>query len=144
MRTITINKDQELYVIPSGNGFSCLGFNVCETRIQRLSSELGYLINKKIKIGTKKHYNQYCFLVNAAKRKHEQTGWRSSSQLNPDLIGMEGKRIEAILYGEKTRFIIGKSTGFIPCHLEIKTKRSHGGGALPVEREYLKVIRVIS
>ncbi|MGL5329844.1 MAG: hypothetical protein ACRDD7_11270 [Peptostreptococcaceae bacterium] len=31
---------------------------------------------------------------------------------------------------EKTSCYIGKSTGFIPCYLEIKRKNSSGGGAL--------------
>ena len=30
-------------------------------------------------------------------------------------------------WGEMRRFIVGKSTGFIPIHLEIKTRRSRDG-----------------
>jgi hypothetical protein len=30
---------------------------------------------------------------------------------------------------ERSRFIVGKSTGWAPIHLEIKTRRSTGGAA---------------
>ena len=126
-----INTDQGLYVLSAGkDGFICLGFDVCEKRMQALATELKIHLQDRRK-GTAAHYYTYRKLVSIAGKKHKLTGWRSSSELNPKLIGLEGKRIEAILYGEKTRFIVGKSTGWIPCHLEIKTTRSMGGGTLP-------------
>lgn len=48
--------------------------------------------------------------------------YRDNSHLSPQLIGLEGWRVEAVdIHGERRRFIVGKSTGWRPCHLEIKT-----------------------
>lgn len=67
---------------------------------------------------------------------------RDNSGLSPQLIGLEGWRVEVVAeQGEKPyRFIVGKSTGWRPCHLEIKTTRSHGGG--PAYRVYASVRKI--
>ena len=56
---------------------------------------------------------------------------RDNSDLCAQLIGMEGWRVEVIDAevngGRKRRFIVGKSTGWRPCHLEIWNSRSRGG-----------------
>jgi hypothetical protein len=63
---------------------------------------------------------------------------RSKAGLTPQLIGLEGWRVEVVTtYGERRRFIVGRSTGWIPCHLEVHNTRSHGGVA--AEREYASV-----
>ena len=136
MKTLKINKEQKLYVISSGSGYTRLGFDVCYTRAHNLNKELhgingplfgtpGPVLNKP---GTIKLYKQYQFLINEAKELNIKTGWKSKSELIPEFIGNEGRRVEVITsYGEKSRFIIGKSTGFIPCHLEIKKSNSNGG-----------------
>jgi hypothetical protein len=63
---------------------------------------------------------------------------RDNSKLSPQLIGKEGYRVEAVdKHGERRRFIVGKSAGWRPCHLEIKRHISSGGG--PADREYASV-----
>lgn len=63
---------------------------------------------------------------------------RDNSGLTKQLTGLEGWRVEVTDDGgNKWRFIVGKSTGWRPCHLEIKTTRSHGG--LPVCGRYASV-----
>jgi hypothetical protein len=53
---------------------------------------------------------------------------RSLSGLTPELIGLEGWRIEATYPdGTKSRFYVSRSTGWRPCHIEVKTRRSFGG-----------------
>lgn len=60
------------------------------------------------------------------------------SDLTPQLIGLEGWRVEVITsYGEKRRFIVGRSTGWKPIHLEVLTKRSLGGSG--AEKLYASV-----
>lgn len=55
---------------------------------------------------------------------------RDYSGLNPQLKGLEGWRVEVTNNeGEVYRFIVGRSTGWIPCHIEIKNARSSGGMA---------------
>lgn len=129
MKKVTINKEQNLYVIPCGNGFSCLGFDVLMRKAKNLADELG--LTFKAKKGTLNAYFEYSEILAAASKKHLQTGWRSKSELFAPFIGNEGKRVEVIYtHGEVQRFTIGKSTGFIPCHLIIKRSNSTGGEAL--------------
>lgn len=53
---------------------------------------------------------------------------RSADNLSPQLIGLERKRVEVVdTFDEKRRFYVGMSTGWIPCHLEVKTRASSGG-----------------
>ena len=59
---------------------------------------------------------------------------RDNSGLTPQLIGLEGWRVEVVdCYSdeegqpEPRRFIVGKSTGWRPCHLELRNRRSRGG-----------------
>jgi hypothetical protein len=53
---------------------------------------------------------------------------RNNSGLTKQLVGLEGWRVEVTDDGgNKWRFIVGKSTGWRPCHLEVKTRRSKGG-----------------
>lgn len=64
---------------------------------------------------------------------------RDNSHLSPQLIGLEGYRVEAIDdYGERRRFYVGKSTGWIPIHLEVKTRRSLGG--MGASKHYASVL----
>lgn len=66
---------------------------------------------------------------------------RDWSGLSPQLRGLEGFRVEVVRTdGERSRFIVGRSTGWRPCHLEIKTRRSLGG--MSADREY-QVVRPI-
>lgn len=63
---------------------------------------------------------------------------RDLSGLTPQLTGLEGKRVEVVTtYGERRRFWVGRSTGWRPCHLEVKLRTSSGGMA--ADREYLSV-----
>lgn len=63
---------------------------------------------------------------------------RDNSGLSPQLVGLEGYRVEVVTtYGETRRFIVGKSTGWKPSHLEIARRDSMGGGA--AEKEYASV-----
>ena len=138
-KPVTINEEQRLFVIPCGDGYSCLGFDVCERRTVALARELAALgesIPQPEPVGTLARYQQYEALIDVALAHNRKSGWRSKSELTPELVGYEGKRVEVRhRWGtdkavEVVRFIVGKSTGWIPCHLEIKTKRSTGGGAV--------------
>lgn len=60
------------------------------------------------------------------------------SGLSPQLRGLEGYRVEVVTtYDEKRRFIVGRSTGWRPIHLEISRRNSMGGGG--AEKEYKSV-----
>lgn len=60
----------------------------------------------------------------------EQAALRSDAGLTPALLGHEGWRVEVTRSsGAKERFIVGRSTGWIPCHIELKLRTSTGGPA---------------
>jgi hypothetical protein len=60
------------------------------------------------------------------------------SDLSPQLTGLEGRRVEVTTTeGQKRRFIVGRSTGWKPIHLELPRRDSSGGVA--AEREYASV-----
>lgn len=135
--SVTVNRKQGLYVIPSGGGFSCLGFQVCIDRATRLAAELGEPLNLK-RAGALHNHRELDRLQSLAAVRHWQTGWKATCELSPMLRGLEGRRVEVVTaYGETRRFIVGLSTGWIPCHLEIHNRRSMGGGA--AERVYKSV-----
>lgn len=139
MKNVTVNKGQKLYVLASNGGYSCLGFDVCYKRAHALNKELhglngllqgiaGPILSKP---GTLKLYKQYNFLISEARELNSKTGWKSKSELIPEFIDREGWRVEVkTAYDTVERYIIGKSTGFIPCHLEIKKRGSSGGAAV--------------
>lgn len=139
MKTVSLNKEQKLYVLACGGGYSCLGFDVCYNRAHALNKELHGLNGPLYgtpepvlsKSGTLKLYKQYQLLINEVAKLNKATGYKSKSELIPQFIGREGWRVEVVTsYGETNRFIIGKSTGFIPCHLEIKKRGFSGGCAV--------------
>lgn len=142
-RSVTINHDQELYVIGDGSGYSCLGFDVCIERIERIRLELEMRGQKlppeyTVARGDIATYDTYIILLGILQKQCEADDERAVCGLSPQLTGLEGHRVEAVThYGETRRFIVGKSTGWMPCHLEILTRRSSGGGA--AEMEYKSV-----
>lgn len=70
--------------------------------------------------------------------QEQRNAARDNSSLSPQLVGLEGHRVEAkTTYGETRRFIVGKSTGWVPIHLELANRRSSGGGG--AERNYTSV-----
>lgn len=128
---IKLDKEHGLYVIPIGNGgYSTLGFEECRKRSEALDKELGLNLTPK-RVGTKKAYNAYRKLKNIVFEKYQNTGFRSKTELTAQLIGLEGKRVEVVTSEGKTeRFYVGKSTGWIPCHLMVKRIDSMGGEAV--------------
>lgn len=128
--SVTLNVDQQLYVISEGNGFSCLGFDVLVGRYNRLAAEMGKPLLDDDLRGTMHAYNEYAALLAEA----GTSGKRFECELSSQLRGLEGRRVEVIdMYGQTRRFIVGKSTGWLPIHLEIKTRRSYGGDAAASE-----------
>lgn len=66
---------------------------------------------------------------------------RDLSDLSPQLRGLEGWRVEVVdMFGNKRRFIVGRSTGWCPIHLEIARRNSTGGGM--ADRTYMSVRRL--
>jgi hypothetical protein len=130
-RRVTLNKKEGLYVIPSSSGgYSCLGFKYAD---KILCAVRAWLMDYDARVnptpGTIAHYRAYAFVMKRGAEHSAKTGERCPAELEPRLVGLEGKRVEVIHKGEARRFIVGKSTGWLPCHLEIHNRASRGGGA---------------
>ena len=135
-RAVTVNAEQELYVIPCGDGYSCLGFDVL---LARHNAVAAWLRNEGLQAddlppearGTMPAYHAYTTLMDRAASYCQRNKLRCPAGLTPQLIGLEGKRVEVVdRYGQRRRFIVGKSTGWQPCHLEIARRDSSGGPAV--------------
>ena len=130
-KKVTINQEQELYVIPEGKGYTCLGFDVCLKRTEALFHELfsSHIAKKTPARGSIEAYNYYQELIEFAHEVNQKTGYRFQYELEPRLMGLEGKRVEVTdKDGNKRRFVVGKSMGFIPVHLEIPLRGDRSGG----------------
>ena len=142
---ITVNESARLYVSPCGSGHTYHGFDVVERLISRLTAEglqiapplirpIGN-IDPHSKPGTVERYQYYRALCNEGNARNALSGWRSAAALTPELIGREGRRVEITHQWESgetetVRFKVGKSTGWMPCHLQLANSRSHGGPAV--------------
>lgn len=144
MNDVTISKHSDVYCIPAGPGFSCLGFERAEELTNAIADWLKRpdLRVDKRKRGTKAGYKAYETALKAAEQRWQETSERCPVELTPQLIGLEGKRVEVVdKYGETRRFYVGKSMGWMPAHLEIKLRTSTGGCA--VSGAPFKSIRII-
>jgi hypothetical protein len=59
MQSVTLNAEQRLFVLKSGHGFSCLGFDVAFSRLAQYAELLGRPAPSKTDVGTAKQYEQY-------------------------------------------------------------------------------------
>jgi hypothetical protein len=134
------------YIIEHEGGYSCLGFDVALDRLERYALDLRQDTEPVDRMmatfrplrGTMAVYERMRALEVALVEREQTTGERSCAELSPQLIGLEGYRVEVVTtYGERRRFIVGKSTGPIPCHLEIARRDSSGG--IAAAREYKSV-----
>lgn len=148
MKLSKINSESRLYVIECGAGFSCYGFDVLDRKARAVAAWLtreGFQprINdiydfKRVAhfgdnlpaLGTAEHFAACDAMIQRGAQFAAQTGKRCDAELVPALRGLEGRRVECTHYGERIRFNVGKSTGWMPVHLRIHNSRSHGGEAL--------------
>ena len=151
-KNVTFNEEQGLFCIPcNGGGYSCLGLEVCRERAARLSGELGESLPEDYRAKRFESplalYADYRRMVDIVKAKNDATGFRSQIELTPELCGLEGKRVEVTHEWESgqretVRFQVGKSTGWIPCHLALHNRNSRGGGAVCLGK--IKSVRIIA
>lgn len=157
MKLHSINTEQGLYVMPCGSGFSCHGFDVLDRKARsvaewmerkaaagdatRAAIALRVAISASVP-GTAEHFAACAAVMDAGRAFNAQTGERCPAELVPALIGLEGKRVECEHYGERVRFWVGRSTGWMPAHLMIKTRRNPGGEALSADG--VRNVRVIA
>ncbi|ECV8069509.1 hypothetical protein ABQ22_24350, partial [Salmonella enterica subsp. enterica serovar Typhimurium] len=125
----SINKEQRLYVMKAGAGFTCYGFDVLNRKaagvLQWLKSEgraaemvLGAkridvtALDIPARVGTKKHFTACDKVIDAGRAYALAAGRRCDVELTPQLVGLEGRRVEVVDdAGITRRFIVGRSSG---------------------------------
>lgn len=141
MKLSSINTDQGLYVMHAGEGFTCYGFDVLDRKARAVAA-WAKVIPPMRELGTAEHFKECSEILEHGARYALKTGTRCDAELCQQLIGKEGQRVEVTdCYGETRRFIVGKSSGWMPCHIELKNSRSRGGPA--VMGAPFKSIRVV-
>lgn len=132
MLDIQKNDRQRFFIIPEGDGYSCLGFDVCERKRIAVLKWLGIEADS-VPLGSFQQFASYRIAMRRGAAYAKQTGQRCPAELIPEFIGREHERVEITTPdGERSEFYIGKSSGWMPCHIEIKTRRSDGGAQVYV------------
>lgn len=135
---IMINAEQGLYIVPQqGGGYSCLGFEYAHriaTMVYEWLVENGQTPLVKPTedlIGTQQGWATYEMLMRHGGGLAQLKGIRCNGELTPELIGLEGKKVRVVDCHDNMRiFWVGKSTGWLPIHLEIEARSNHGGGGV--------------
>lgn len=139
MQLSSINTEQGLYVMPCGNGYSCYGFDVLDRKARAVAAWIPCPA-PDTQPGTSEHFDQCAVIMEQGANWAERKNARCPVELVPDLVGLEGRRVEVVdCYGERRRFKVGKSTGWLPCHLEL----ANSGGPAAMGTPY-KSVRVVS
>lgn len=133
------------YVLKSGDGFTCYGFAVLDRKARGVAewmmAEQSHAVGVDARdtlatwpdIGTAEHFARCDAIMVAGADFARRTGKRCPAELVPALIGLEGRRVAATVHGERVRFNVGKSTGWLPGHLRLHNRASHGGEILSAD-----------
>lgn len=158
MRLDKIDHERKLYVFREVGGYSCRGFEMLDKQARRVASWLvGQPDAQKTGAadaartwlaeldrnppGSEDHF-EICANILERAQIHSSVFGRCEADLVPSLIGLEGRRVEATIHGERRRFRVGRSTGWLPCHLACHNVRSHGGDAInPDSIQDVRIVR---
>jgi len=153
IKEVTVNLEQKLYVIPSGGGYSCWGFQNCFDEVTQLSQMLGIGLPTEGQIGSMYLYHRHRELLNEANQKglmnatwyNLNTPQRVKEILEAARMYADGQRLR-LFYGETSELehdigrdwmsehdmcgTIGRSTGMMKVPLLIANNASRGGSAI--------------
>lgn len=145
----SIDIDHQLYVSEvhyNGKlrGYSHLGW----TYLDNQAKQVAQWLDPKMPIdwaplGTEAHFNQCKAWFKVGAEEFHSTGRRCPVELTEQLNGLEGMRVEVSVVGGTTayRFWVGRSTGWLPCHIELTNSRSRGGNSARKKYGSVRVIR---
>ena len=130
--TITVDHKRGLYILQTEEYYSTHGIDVVQRRseniIKWIKGKGEEPIYKMVEYATVHAYEQYKAIMNQAQEFCKKNNIQCEIELEAQLIGLEGKRVEVIdKYGEKRRFWVGRTTGWLPGHIELSKSNSSGG-----------------
>lgn len=128
---VTLNAEQSLYVIDVGHGYTCLGFTICQNWTRDIAHELGRRDLEPTAFASLEAYGEYERALEAAREYAAHAGQALTCRLTPQLVGLERRYVQVMdEWGETRQFYVGRSTGFIPVHLELENEHSESGAAV--------------
>lgn len=143
MKLVRIDHESRLYVHREGAGTSCYGFDVLDRKARAVGAWLAEQTQNLDAaraartwldlLGAPGSEDHFAVCANIMERAQIHCGVfqvRCSVDTAPALRGLEGWRVSAVVNGERRRFIVGISTGWLPCHVARHNVRSRGGVAL--------------
>lgn len=135
---LTLNFKHQAFTVPSGRGSITLGFSECKRRTQAIADHYERQDLAPTEYGTAIAYFEYVKAVNYAEAEYRRTGQPCPVDLNTQLEGLEGRKVEAVTHnGERREFWVARSTGWRPSHLEASEPGAKAGTVCP--REYRSV-----
>lgn len=127
--SVILQNTDRLYSYQTSFGWQTIGYDYCYKKCNAVATWLGkpeWLIRED-EIGTVPALERYLTVMMLG----SIDGRTCEADLTPQLIGLEGRRVEVVdKWGDTRRFKVGKSTGWMPCHLELANSRSRGGGSV--------------
>lgn len=118
-----------MFILSRGGGVSCLGLEVARRKASGVLAWIGDTVDLSAATPAEV-WAAYADAMERGAAFHSATGIRCPIDLSPALIGLEGRRVEVTApNGERSRFIVGKSSGWLPVHLAIARRNCHGGAA---------------
>ena len=143
---ISLNNEQELYVIHARHGYSCLGFDVMLRKHAAISAWLrseglpadDLPANARGTIRGYKSYETAMQRASAGQRPHRPP---MPGRIMPatDRLGGQARRGRVYRWNDRA-FRVGKSTGWMPCHLAISRRTSSGGFAVDGPFKSVRVV----
>lgn len=138
---VGIDPASEVYVVVQDDQMALWDFDAVMDRIERYSIELLMDRPPRVVRGSLEAYdtmrNLQAALIAGARRRGPQAF--AVSELSPQLMGWEGRRVIAVsLAGDRREFAIGRTEGPLPHHVEVYDD----GRELPADLEYQDVEEV--
>lgn len=156
MSEITLNEEQKLYVIPSGNGYSCLGFDYAFRQATAIAEAIAAMrpdlaaqaLDQRPDAadwGTVAVYNGYRNLTSMLSREKVDIGTWFDPETHPEVkrqleLAMKGRYRLRLEYGDREtgqawgdrpmNGSISRSMGPLKAPLLIRSSRSMGGEAI--------------
>lgn len=122
----TYAPDSRLFVLACGRGFSALGLDRARAWSRAVRAWAG--APSAPDRTPRQAWESYREALRLGEERHAATGERCPCGLSPALAGLEGHRVEVRTPGERPRrFVVRKSSGWCPVHLEAARRSSSGG-----------------